>query len=117
MRQAIEKNIPWDKASGLANLDKLSTATEVALLKSIAAYPECVATSARDFAPHNIAAYLRDLSAALHSWYASGNQDKSSQLLVADADIRNARLALAEAARQVIINGLSLLGVSAPEKM
>ncbi|MBT5923352.1 MAG: arginine--tRNA ligase, partial [Cellvibrionales bacterium] len=69
------------------------------------------------FAPHNIAAYLRELSAALHSWYASGNQDKSSQLLVADADIRNARLALAEAARQVIANGLSLLGVSAPEKM
>jgi len=117
MRQAIEKNISWNKETGLANLDKLGTDTEVALLKSIAAYPECVAISAREFAPHNIAAYLRDLSAALHSWYASGNQDKSSQLLVADADVRNARLALAEAARQVISNGLSLLGVSAPEKM
>jgi arginyl-tRNA synthetase len=117
MRQAIEKNITWDKNAGLDHLDKLTTDTEVALLKSIAAYPECVALSAREFAPHNIAAYLRDLSAALHSWYASGNQDKSSQLLVADADIRNARLALAEAARQVIANGLSLLGVSAPEKM
>ena len=117
MRQAIEKNIPWDKEAGLAHLDKLSTDTEVAILKSIAAYPECVAMSAREFAPHNIAAYLRDLSAALHSWYASGNQDKSSQLLVADNDIRNARLALAEATRQVLANGLKLLGVSAPESM
>lgn len=117
MRQANEKSLSWDRQEGLDNLSLLKTDTELALLKSISAFPECVASSARDFAPHNVAAYLRDLSAALHGWYASGNQDKSLQFLVEDSKTRNARLSLAEAARQVIANGLSLLGVSAPESM
>lgn len=117
MRQANEKSLSWDRQEGLDNLNLLKTDTELALLKSISAFPECVAFSARDFAPHNVAAYLRDVSAALHGWYASGNQDKSLQFLVEDSKIRNARLTLAEAARQVIENGLSLLGVSAPESM
>ena len=117
MRQAEEKSLHWSREQGLAHLDTLTTDTELALLKQITAYPECVANSAREFAPHNIAAYLRDLAAALHGWYASGNQDKTAQLLVDDSNTRNARLALAEAARQVIANGLSLLGVSAPERM
>lgn len=117
MRQANGKSLSWDRQEGLDNLSLLKTDTELALLKSISAFPECVASSARDFAPHNVAAYLRDLSAALHGWYASGNQDKSLQFLVEDSKTRNARLTLAEAARQVIANGLSLLGVSAPESM
>lgn len=117
MRQATEKSLHWDQSAGLANLGRLTSETELALLKSIAAFPDCVVNSTRDYAPHNIASYLRELAAALHGWYASGNQDKSLQLLVEDAELRNARLALAEAARQVIKNGLDLLGVSAPEKM
>lgn len=117
LRQAEEKSMPWDQQQGLENLQALTTDAELNLLKSIAAYPDCVANSAREFAPHNIAAYLRDLAAALHGWYASGNQDKSHQLLVDDDVTRNARLALAQATRQIIANGLALLGVSAPERM
>ena len=117
MRQAADKSLPFDLTLGKANLELLVTDTELALLKTLAAYPDCVANSARDFAPHNIASYLRDLAANLHAWYASGSQQKEWQLLVADDKLRNARLTLAEASRQVIENGLNLLGVSAPTKM
>ena len=117
MRQAADKSLPFDLTLGKANLELLVTDIELALLKTLAAYPDCVANSARDFAPHNIASYLRDLAANLHAWYASGSQQKEWQLLVADDKLRNARLTLAEASRQVIENGLNLLGVSAPTKM
>ena len=58
-----------------------------------------------------IAQYLRDIAYALHNWY------NAHQFIVDDADLRDARIALAMATRQVIANGLDLLGVSAPEKM
>ena len=73
MRQAADKSLPFDLTLGKANLELLVTDTELALLKTLAAYPDCVANSARDFAPHNIASYLRDLAANLHAWYASGS--------------------------------------------
>lgn len=117
LQQATIKSTPWQLEQGLENLDQLTSKTETELLKIIAAYPECVENSARDLAPHNIAGYLRDLAAAIHSWYASGNQDKTLQLLTSDDATRNARLCLAQASRQVLANGLKLLGVSAPEKM
>lgn len=117
MRQAVEKWKPFDLTIGKEHLNLLTSDAELALLKTLAAYPDCVASSARDFAPHNLASYLRDLAANLHAWYASGSQQKEWQLLVADDTLRNARLTLAEASRQVIENGLELLGVSAPEKM
>ena len=117
MRQAADKSLPFDLKLGKANLELLVTDTELALLKTLGAYPDCVANSARDFAPHNIASYLRDLAANLHAWYASGSQQKEWQLLVPDDKLRNARLTLAEASRQVIENGLNLLGVTAPTKM
>ena len=61
--------------------------------------------------PQLIAQYLRDLANALHTWY------HAQQFIVDDADLRDARIALAMATRQVIANGLDLLGVSAPEEM
>ena len=70
-----------------------------------------VADAAADLAPHSVAFYLKDLAADFHSWY------NASQFLVDDAALREARLALAAATRQVIANGLALLGVSAPERM
>ena len=60
MRQAADKSLPFDLTLGKANLELLVTDTELALLKTLATYPDCVANSARDFAPHNIASYLRD---------------------------------------------------------
>lgn len=117
LRNARDKYTAWDKTTGLGNLDQLTTDAEIDVARLIASYPEKLSSAARELAPHSIAAYLRDIAAALHAWYASGNQDKSKQLLVADPALRNARLCLAEAARQVIANGLTLLGVSAPEQM
>ena len=84
---------------------------ETDLLNLLARYPETVGVAARDLAPHIIAQYLRELAAGLHTWY------NAEQFLVDDALLRNARLTLAAATRQVLRNGLSLLGVSAPESM
>ena len=70
-----------------------------------------VAAAARDFAPHVIAFYLRELAAEFHSYY------NATRMLVEDERILRARLALATAVRQVLRNGLALLGVSAPERM
>ncbi len=111
LRQAQEKNLPYDQAAGLAQLDKLGSEHETAQLNLLARYPETVAAAARDLAPHLIAQYLRELAAGLHTWY------NASQFLVEDADVRNARLTLAVATRQVLRNGLDLLGVNAPETM
>ena len=117
LRQASEKSMAWDKALGLEQLSTLGNAAEIEVLKLLSTYPDVVANAARDLAPHNIASFLRDMAAALHSWYATGAQDKTLQWLVDDENIRNARLTLAEASRQVIANGLTLLGVTAPERM
>lgn len=111
LRQANEKQWSWDQAQGLANLEKLTMTQETDLLNLLARYPETVGVAARDLAPHIIAQYLRELAAGLHTWY------NAEQFLVDDALLRNARLTLAAATRQVLRNGLSLLGVSAPESM
>ena len=74
-------------------------------------YPETVELAARELAPHVIAFYLRELAAEFHSYY------NATRILVDDERLKLARLALATAARQVLRNGLTLLGVSAPEKM
>ena len=74
-------------------------------------FPEMVAKAASEAAPHDVAFYLRELAAQFHSYY------NAERILVDDEDLRIARLALCAAVRQTLANGLSLLGVSAPEKM
>ncbi len=111
MRQAEEKALPYDPALGLGALDQLGGDHEQTLLNQLARYPETVALAARELEPHRIAQYLHETAAALHSWY------NASQFLVEDAALRNARLSLALATRQVLRNGLALLGVGAPEVM
>ena len=68
-------------------------------------------TAARELSPHSVAFYLRSLAADFHSYY------NAERILVEDEALRTARLALCAAARQTLASGLSLLGVSAPEKM
>ncbi|MGB5324748.1 MAG: arginine--tRNA ligase [Pseudomonadales bacterium] len=114
---AANKFCAWNRQQGIDNLALLCAAEELELAGLLAQYPEKVAAAARELAPHNIATYLRELAAALHSWYASGNQDRQQQWLVENDALRNARLCLADATRQVIANGLGLLGVSAPQAM
>lgn len=111
LRQAQEKGLHYDQAQGEASLGLLGDSHEAELLNQLARFPDVVAVAARELMPHTVAQYLRELAGNLHTWY------NASQFLVDDSATRNARLALAVATRQVIKNGLALLGVSAPEKM
>jgi arginyl-tRNA synthetase len=89
----------------------LTTEAELTVLQRLIDYPETIENAARDLSPHLIAFYLRELAADFHSYY------NATRILVDDQNVATARLALAGAVRQVLRNGLSLLGVSAPEKM
>jgi arginyl-tRNA synthetase len=100
-----------DAAIASAELSPLTSEAELALLQKLAEYPEIVENAARELSPHVIAFYLKELAAHFHSYY------NGTRFLVDDAIVRNARLALACAVRQTLVNGLALLGVSAPEKM
>ena len=90
---------------------RLDTPHEQRLITALSRFPELVESAAADCAPQTVAHYLRDLADAFHSYY------NAQQFLVEDGALRNARLALVYATRQVLANGLRLLGVSAPEKM
>ena len=89
----------------------LVSAQESGLMQRLTDFPEAVEQAARELAPHLVAFYLRDLAAEFHSYY------NSTRLLADDEPTRMARLALATAVRQVLRNGLALLGVAAPERM
>jgi arginyl-tRNA synthetase len=93
------------------NLDALNTAPAQALMLQLAKYPDMLTAAARDFAPHDVTFYLRDLAASYHSYY------DAERILVEDESVKKARLALVAATAQVIRNGLAILGVSAPAKM
>jgi arginyl-tRNA synthetase len=94
-----------------ADLSPLVAPREFSLAARLAEYPEVIKSACDDLAPHAIAFYLKDLSADLHSYY------NAERFLVDDEKLRAARLSLLIATRQVMRNGLALLGVSAPEKM
>ena len=93
------------------SLEPLSLPRELALAQRLGEFPEMLDEAGRDFAPHMVAFYLRELAGEFHSYY------NAERVLVADEHIKLARLALILAVRQVLRNGLALLGVSAPEKM
>nr|WP_208399652.1 MULTISPECIES: arginine--tRNA ligase [unclassified Dyella] len=112
LEELAERGLPaLDTAAGAAHFERLDTAHEQALFVELSRYPEVVEAAAGNLEPHLIAQYLRDLAGALHSYY------HEHKWIVDDAGLRNARITLAVAARQVIRNGLDLLGLSAPEKM
>jgi arginyl-tRNA synthetase len=94
-----------------ASLAPLTHARELALAQRLGEFPEMLAEAARDFSPHSVTFYLRELAGEFHSYY------NAERILVADEELKLARLALSQAVRQVLQNGLALLGVSAPEKM
>ena len=111
LRQLIERGLSWDRDNGFNELSRLNTEHEQALMLELSRYPELIEMAAQNLEPHLLAQYLRDLAYALHTWY------NAHQFIVADVNLRDARLALALATRQVLANGLGLLGVSAPESM
>ena len=111
VRQLQERGLSWDKAMGLNHVSLLGEPQEEALLTLIGRYPEAVESAALLCEPHQLAYYLRELANGLHSYY------NAVPLLCEDDALRCARLCLLEAVRQVVNNGLNLLGVSAPESM
>lgn len=117
LSQASKKLDSIDIDNGKNNLNKLSHTSELSLLKLLEIYPEIILKSTKDYAPHNLSSYLKDLASAIHSWYAIGSKNKKQQVLIDEKNLRDARLCLVEATRQVISNGLNLLGISAPKKM
>ncbi|HEX9772499.1 MAG TPA: arginine--tRNA ligase [Steroidobacteraceae bacterium] len=111
MRQLGEKGHAYDGAQGRASLALLAEPHEQALLTSLSRYPEMVELAALQRAPHALVHYLRDLANDFHTYY------NAHTFIVEDAPLRDARLTLVLGLRQVIANGLTLLGVSAPESM
>ncbi|MEK6551627.1 MAG: arginine--tRNA ligase [Pseudomonadota bacterium] len=110
-RQLQEKGFARDPARGLAGLARLTETHEQVLLQRLGRYPEIVEASALTHEPHQLAYYLRELAADFHLYY------NTHTFLVEDGALRDARLNLIDATRQVLANGLGLLGVSAPESM
>jgi arginyl-tRNA synthetase len=110
-RQLAERGLAWDADAGKTALVKLDSEHEDQVMVMLSRYPEMVASAAQRLEPHLVAQYLLELAQAFHTWY------NAQQFIIDDAELRNARIALAFATRQVIRNGLDLLGVSAPESM
>ena len=110
-RQASEKGVNTQLSDGNTNLELLSESHEQSLMKTLARYPEVLQNAALNSEPHQLTHYLRELANELHSYY------NAHQFLVDDSNLTDARLKLITATRQVLLNGLKLIGISAPEKM
>ncbi len=113
--KAPEKNIPFSRDQ-LANYDAslLTLEAETEILAKLAAYPEIVIRAANSYEPHQIGNYLKELAALFHGWY---NLDDAKVLDDQNVALSQARLLLSINVQQVIKNGLTLLGVSAPYEM
>ncbi len=117
VRQLAERGLVHEPARGRAALVRLIEPHEHRLIVAITRYPEVIELAAATRAPHTLVNYLRELATEFHGAYSAGNENPAHRVIVEDAELRDARLLLLEAARQVIANGLALLGVSAPETM
>ncbi len=111
MRQLDEKGWERDLVVGMENLDLLVEEHETALLTSLSKYPETLERAALQYEPHLLIQYLRDLATHFHTYY------NAHQFLVDDAALRNARLNLIGATKQILFNGLNLLKINTPESM
>lgn len=111
LRQAAEKSIDVAPSEGVEHLDRLTETHERQLLTSLSRYPEVVEAAALNEEPHQLTHYLRELANHFHTYY------NAHQFLVEDRALRDARIKLILATREVLRNGLNLLGVAAPEQM
>ena len=111
LRQLDEKGLERNVEQGMEHLNKLTEEHESTLLVTLARYPEVLEKAALQYEPHQLVLYLRELSHEFHTYY------NAHQFLVEDACIRDARLNLICAVRQVLANGLGLLNINTPESM
>ncbi|MBK1725870.1 arginine--tRNA ligase [Halorhodospira neutriphila] len=109
--QLAGRGLHYDRERGAAALERLDAEHEQIVLDLIGRYPEVIEDAAAAREPHQLAQYLRELAAAFHTYY------NAVPFIIEDEALRDARLALIEATRQVLANGLGLLGVEAPESM
>lgn len=110
-RQLEEKGFTYDQVEGLKNVTLLIEPHELQLLGTLGRYTDVVLNAAQQHEPHILTNYLRDVANDFHGYY------NSQQFIVEEPALRNARLTLITATRQVLINGLKLLGVSRPKSM
>ena len=101
-----------------AEIERIVTPAELELVRVLAAWPRTVTAAAIAHEPHRIAFYVHELAAAFHSFWAKGKDDVQLRFVNHDdPKLTFARLALVDAVRQVIVNGLGILGVSAPTEL
>jgi arginyl-tRNA synthetase len=111
MKQLAARGLSFDPVQGLAAAARLVEPHEQGVLQTLTRYPETLEQAAVNRAPHTLVHYLRELANVFHTYY------NAQTFIVEDAALRNARLALVLGVQQVVRNGLTLLGVSAPESM
>ena len=111
LRKLEADGMHWHQDEGIAALALLNSEAEKDLITKLSRYPEILQNAAMNYEPHQLANYLRELAGDYHTWY------NGHKMLIDESDLRNARLTLSVAVRQVIANGLELLGASAPEQM
>ena len=111
MKKLVARGLHFDRELGLNHANLLASAHEQAVLTALVRYPEIIEQAAANRAPHALVHYLRELANVFHTYY------NAEQFIVEETHLRNARLALVVAVRQVIENGLGLLAVTAPESM
>ena len=111
LRKLNEQKLNFNLPEGLAALSSIAKEGEISMAKQLAHYPEQLNTAANNLEPHILTHYLRDLASEFHTYY------NSNKVLDDDKQIREARITLSIAVKQVLQNGLQLLGVSAPEEM
>jgi arginyl-tRNA synthetase len=110
-RKLADRGRIWDQDKGMAQLQQLEQTVELDLMKQLARYPDLIVQAAQAHEPHQVAHYLRQLAGYFHNYY------NAHKVMIDDANLRNARICLCMATRQVLNNGLALLGVQAPEVM
>ncbi|MDH5358330.1 MAG: arginine--tRNA ligase [Gammaproteobacteria bacterium] len=110
-RQLTERGLVWDRDLGEKNLIRLTESHEQELLSMLARYPEVLESAAINHTPHILAHYLMDLARDFHTYY------NAHHFIIEDVELSQARLTLISAVKQVITNGLTVMGVSAPETM
>ncbi|MEG2565335.1 MAG: arginine--tRNA ligase, partial [Acinetobacter sp.] len=111
LEKAASTNVNFDATAARNLAAKLELDAETEILAKLAAYPEILVRAANSYEPHQIGNYLKELAALFHGWY------NDNKVLGDDAELTQARLLLSVNVRQVLRNGLELLGVSAPESM
>lgn len=110
-RQLADRNLEYKEVLGIAHVNQLVDVHERKLLNTLTHYPDLIVNAALNYEPQQLTTYLREVATDFHAYY------NACQFLVADENLRNARLVLLRAVRQILLNGLHLLGITPPESM